>query len=207
MGGQRSRRGRESNPFAAGRVQPGAVGYDCSLLGTSPEELLGRLDRLGGRGHIVGRHGVGKTTLLWTLANAAESDGRAVLRLDRHDPMATLREHRPDGRTLCVLDSAEALGWWTWRAVLGRVQRSGSGLLTTAHGLRGLPELIRLRPGPEVLEKLVGGLLAGREHPAGLKWPSAEQIRRIWEEQGGDIRESLFALYDWWEQDEPLPDG
>ena len=62
-----------ANPFATRHTRPAALAWLPQP--DSPQQLLDRLDRLGGRGVICGPHGSGKSTLLRHLAAAATERG------------------------------------------------------------------------------------------------------------------------------------
>jgi len=94
-----------------------------------------------------------------------------------------------------VVDGFEQLSTWNrWRVRLC-CRRRGCGLLVTAHRNVGLPGLFETTADVRTAQAIVGRLLAAdsvRLTPEVV----AEQFRVA----GGDLRETLFRLYDVWEQ-------
>lgn len=178
------------NPFASHRVE--AVRY--RLLGTSWEELLGRLERLGGCGALVGPEGAGKTTLLEELGRRLAARAlrlrRATLqrgqrRFSRQQEAALLGGLSRDD--LLLVDGADQLGRLAWRR-LRRRSRAAGGLLVTSHGKTLLPTLHRCATTPELLAEIVAELLGGA--------PPAADPEDLFRRHRGNLREALWELYD-----------
>jgi hypothetical protein len=74
-------------------------------------------------------------------------------------------------------------------------RRRGLGLLVTAHAPVGLPQLYGTEATPELAERIVGQLMAGRSPPFTTVELAACFIRH-----DGNVRETLFDLYDLYEQ-------
>jgi hypothetical protein len=190
------------NPFSTRRTRPGAMPFIFSC-GQDAETLVERLGQNGWRGEVLGPHGSGKSALLATLIPALERAGRHAVLVELHDgqrrlPPDAIRAAPPAASTLLIVDGYEQLNCWSrWR--LGRLcRRRGWGLLVTAHASVGLPELCRIAATPELAEKIVGQLLAGRERPFAVE-ELAEFLRR----RQGNLREVLFDLYDLYERRRP----
>lgn len=186
------------NPFATSRIH--ALGWRPPPAAGAPgrEELVARLDEMGGRGALVGPHGHGKTTLLHELAD----------RLARRTPMLEIRrlaagrERRPPQRELrrfaaavgprhlLLVDGADHLPaptWWRLRLTA----RRAAGLLVTTHRPGRLPTLLHCATSPALLAELIAELLAGAPPPVPL--PSAEELHR---RHAGNVRDALHELYD-----------
>jgi hypothetical protein len=72
------------------------------------------------------------------------------------------------------------------------------GLLVTAHASVGFPTLYPTTITPELAEQVVENLLGGRTSPF-----STEEVSQCLSKHGGDLRETLFELYDIFEQNRP----
>jgi hypothetical protein len=109
-----------------------------------------------------------------------------------HSAHDTRRRPAP---AILVIDGYEQLSRWR-RWLLRRLcRRRGWGLLVTAHASVGLPPLWQTAATPELAEKIVDHLAAGKRLRLG---PSelAECLAR----HHGDLRETLFHLYDRYEE-------
>jgi ABC-type hemin transport system ATPase subunit len=164
--------------------------------GESMPALLDRVRRTGGWGEIVGPHGSGKSTLLASLAAALATTGTAtrLIRLSagqRRPPRRALDFAGLAPGSIVAVDGYEQLGRW-WRFQVRRVCRRGRlGLIVTAHGSAGLPRLATLQPDLATVERLVDELTKGRATAI-----RREDVARCFANCGGDVRETLFALYD-----------
>ena len=178
------------NPFRIDRVSALPFIFPNSIDG---DALADRFARLG-RAAIVGPHGVGKSTLLRSIADRLAERGEPVLRLAlpgsamRREQQAVLDQLRPPRPDAAVfIDGYEQLS--RWRRHL--IHRQCARLLVTAHAVGSLPTLIELRPTLQTLDAVLLHLLGGRIPPAITDVAHAAFART-----GGNLRESLFALYD-----------
>jgi len=188
-----------SNPFVTRFTRPGRI-ESLDVTGSPVDlwEILDRLQSLGGTAAIVGPHGSGKSTLLTHLAAAIERRGRRVSRVRlhswRHVPRVwnAIREAAAGG-TVCV-DSWECLGV-TSRGVLRLAARlSGCGLLVTAHRASGMPVLVSCGTSERLLRAIVRSLPGhDRWHGKLIHEPDIEAAFAM---HGGNLRESLYELYD-----------
>jgi hypothetical protein len=209
----------DSNPFATRFTRPGAIEY-VFPAGQSAALLVAKLGEQGWWGEIVGPHGSGKSTLLATLMPALREAGRRVVSRtirsegERRNESAVGNALRGvpgirievvgakfaavtsgsddwDDSTQLVLDGYEQLSWWWRRRVQALVRRRGAGLLVTAHESLGLPRLARIEPSEEVARRVVAQLTLG--HASAIQ---PADISRAFAATGGNMRETLFALYD-----------
>ena len=191
-----------SNPFATRWVRPGALDYEFAS-GESAALLVARLAAAGGRGQIVGPHGAGKSTLLNALRPALLAAGKRLLDFQLHDgqrrlPGGTAPLEQPADlereALLVVVDGYEQLGRWE-RFRLRRIGRHGCGLLVTAHEDVGLPTVADVRASLDLTRRLVRELLA--EYPPEII--VAKEVAAAYARCQGNVRETLFALYDLFE--------
>jgi energy-coupling factor transporter ATP-binding protein EcfA2 len=218
-----------SNPFSTRFTRPGALEpLDADGEPVRIDDVLHRL-RARGRAAIVGPHGSGKSTLLARLADAIDSAGGTVVRLrlpdrrDRGHVLATLLTDRgkspPNvfprlktcGFSRLLIDSLLAArsgdivaidGWETAGPLIGLIVRAvvrlrGCGLVVTAHGPVGLPVLVRCRPSVAILAAIVARLPGHEDWYGRLIHPT--DVAEAFVAHRGDLRESLFALYDRYE--------
>lgn len=190
------------NPFCTRRIRPGAIPF-IFPPGQNAETLVDRLRQAGWWGEIVGPHGSGKSTLLAALTAAIERAGRQTVLVALHDGQRRLPlELRSDPRlqtpVVLVVDGYEQLSLWS-RLVLKRFcRRHGAGLLVTAHQSVGLPMLCQTVASLSLARQIVAALMGGREPPF-----TPEEVSQCLSRRGGDLRETLFDLYDLYERRRP----
>jgi hypothetical protein len=190
------------NPFSTNRVRPGALPF-LFPPGQNAETLIGRLRQAGWRGEIIGRHGSGKSTLLAALTAALERAGQQTVLITLHDGQRRLPlDLRRDGRLrpplVLIVDGYEQLGRWR-RLLLKRFcRRRGIGLLVTAHESMGLPLLCQTAVTLDLAEQIVRQLLGDQPSPF-----TAAEVSQALSRRSGDLRETLFDLYDLYEQRRP----
>jgi hypothetical protein len=187
------------NPFCTRRVRPGAIPF-LFPPGEDVETLVRRLQRNGWWGEIVGGHGSGKSALLATLIPQIEQAGRHATLVELHDgqrrlPLDLSRDSRLKPPLVLIVDGYEQLSRWRRFLLRRHCRRRGWGLLVTAHVSVGLPELFRTVASPELAERIVGQLMAGRLPPC-----TASELAACLARRGGNLRETLFDLYDLYEQ-------
>ncbi|REK12870.1 MAG: hypothetical protein DWQ37_09570 [Planctomycetota bacterium] len=193
-----SRQPMRTNPFSTRFVRPGAVRY-LPGSGPTPEALVARLSASGWRGQIVGPHGAGKSTLLASLAAPLSAAGRRTHWLALQGGRRTLptgwaRGAAESGANLLIVDGYEQLGIASRWALHLRCRWRGWGLLVTAHAPAGLPTLLEMKPRVATALAVVEQLLAGES--AGIE---PRVVAECFAAAGGNVRETLFALYDHWE--------
>jgi energy-coupling factor transporter ATP-binding protein EcfA2 len=189
----------DSNPFATRFTRPGAMEF---LLppGSTAELLIETLAANQWRGQIIGPHGSGKSTLLHTLRPLLEARGRSIVWLaqamDERRLAVTEEEALAwNDATQVIVDGYEQLGrfarWWLARAT----RRANAGLLVTAHTDIGLPTLWKTQPSEDLAREVVAHLITPAESVI-----TADDVSRCYQSQAGNVRETLFALYDLYEQ-------
>jgi hypothetical protein len=162
--------------------------------------LVRRLQHNGWWGEIVGGHGSGKSALLATLILQIERAGRHATLVELHDgqrrlPLDLNRDSRLRPPLVLIVDGYEQLSRWRRFRLKRHCRRRDWGLLVTAHVSVGLPELFRTAPSPELAERIVGQLMAGRSPPC-----TASELAACFTCRHGNLRETLFDLYDLYEQ-------
>jgi energy-coupling factor transporter ATP-binding protein EcfA2 len=188
-----------SNPFSTRFTRPGRIEpLDGAGRRVDVDGLLKRLQCLGGTAALVGPHGSGKSTLLVHRAEAIERRGGRSSRIHLHswrDALAAWLAIRQSaaGDTVCI-DSWECIGLPT-RVLLRLAARlSGCGLLVTSHRGTGMPELTRCGTSASLLGAIVGSL---PDHACWCETLICEaDIEEAFANHGGNLRESLYELYD-----------
>jgi hypothetical protein len=213
-----------TNPFSTRFIRPGAIAY-LFPRGLSPAGLVQQLTELDWRGQIIGVHGSGKSTLIASLIEPVELSGRRAILFALGDgqrslPTDWVRQARASGATtglpssasgtggqasrgthhfspvrlLVIVDGYEQLSFWSRLRLKLVCRRRGWGLLVTAHRNVGFPTLFHTRPSLEVAQAVVRRLLA-----AGESNISPEAVAESFAQCQGNLRETLFVLYDRYE--------
>jgi hypothetical protein len=188
-----------SNPFSTRFIRPGAIPFLFGE-GESAARLVERLRQKHWRGQIIGPHGSGKSTLLATLKPELESAGRRVLSITLHQGERRLRaldRRQLDAATQVVIDGYEQLSWWSRSVVKWLCWSSGAGLLATAHTDVELPTIYTTEPSEELVRTVVAQLLSNN----GVSMKAAD-IATAYKLAGGDVRETLFKLFDIYQANE-----
>jgi len=186
------------NPFSTSRVRPGAIPY-CFPPGQSAQGLVRRLRHSAWQGQIIGPHGSGKSALLAALIPAIEDAGRRTILIGLHDgqrrlPIDLKRPSPLDSSTVLIVDGYEQLGRLSRFRLKRFCRRHGIGLLVTAHRPVGLPELFHTATSLGLAQQVVAQLLGERGTLI-----TSEDVAERFSRHGGDLRETLFDLYDLYE--------
>jgi hypothetical protein len=192
------------NPFAARAIRSGMVPF-LFPPGESLRGLVNRLRKSHWHGQIVGPHGTGKSTLLASLLpEIAEQAGEVVVarlfmgrgRLPSEFQSAGRHPRPVRGTRVFVIDGYEQLPLWRRWRLQRRYVRAGTGLLVSAHhALLGLPILYQTEPTTEIAWRVVNCLTP--PEGSGL---TRERVAALLASHAGDVREVLFQLYDWYEE-------
>jgi hypothetical protein len=187
-----------TNPFATRYTRPGAMAFRFPP-GVSAAALVDKLADAQWRGQILGPHGSGKTTLLSTLAEELTARGRSIVSFVQHDGARRLNASADeasawDAQTQVIIDGYEQLGWGARWWIERTCRKQQAGLLITTHADVGLPLLIETSTSEQLAAELVAQLLA---EPSSLI--GSEDVSRCYREHAGNLRETLFALYDLYE--------
>ena len=188
------------NPFSTRFVRPDQVEFIFET-GGSIENLVKRLETSAWRGQILGPHGTGKTTLIWSLVRILQPNlAIKLIQLQSHhkklDEAKTLFQTERYSETendLLIVDGFESLGWLERRSLLGRHHSKGR-LLVSTHQDCGLPVLFQSPTKPEIFNQLVSKL---------TKHVGSELVgesSRLFEKHQGNCRDAIFELYDLFEQ-------
>ena len=183
----------KSNPFSTRFIRPGAIPF-LFAEGESARALVEKLRSHHWQGQITGAHGSGKSTLLAALLPALESAGRKVISLGLHQGqrrLPPLDRESITATTQLVIDGFEQLSWWSRWRVRWLCWRRGAGLLVTAHADLGLPTISQTHPSEALAQRVVNALLLADEREI-----APADVSRAYAAAGGNLRETLFALYD-----------
>ncbi|MEX0977305.1 MAG: hypothetical protein WDZ48_00540 [Pirellulales bacterium] len=187
-----------TNPFSTRFVRPGAIDY-LFPAGQSAEGLVSRLAAMGWRGQVIGPHGSGKSTLLAALAEPLARRGRPVWSVCLRDgarrmPADWIASATAHDARLIVVDGYEQLGAWSRFVVNRSCRRRGWGLLVTAHQDAGFPTLFATSSSRQTAQAVVSKLVG--DDNARI---TPEMVDECFASSGGDVRETLFRLYDRWQ--------
>ncbi len=191
----RSPSGGSTNPFATRYVRPGAIDY-IFPAGVAAAQLVENLCANGWQGQIIGPHGSGKSTLIAALAPHLARAGRTVVTRclrapERKFPLGKEDLRFPDANGLAVIDGFEQLSpFQRWKG-MRLLRKNDCGLLATAHTSVGLPMIYETRPTIELALRIVVALASVA--PIAV---TPDDVRRLFHEQAGNLREVLFGLYD-----------
>ncbi len=188
-----------TNPFATRCTRPGAIEY-LFPSGGDTSQLIDRMRQLSWWGQIIGPHGSGKSTLLCTLIPHLQKEGRSVVHFTLHEgqrrlPVSRVEMCAWDAHTQVIVDGYEQLSWWSRWHLKRTCRRRHCGLLVTAHQPVGLTDLCRTKATLEVTQQVVSRLLRGDSTIV-----SDADVAQSFDEQHGNVREVMFALYDVYEQ-------
>jgi hypothetical protein len=200
--GRRTEHVTLSNPFSTRWVRPGMIPFQFAP-GCGAAKLTERLALLNWRAAIRGPHGSGKSTLLAALLPEIERRGHRPVQFALHDgqrrlPATLIAAFPCESATIVVLDGYEQLSRWSrWR--LDRLcRRSDCGLLVTTHGATRLAELFHTVTDIMLAQQVVKGLL-----PDDYDVITRQDVADAFTANVGDLRETLFSLYDLVEQRRP----
>jgi hypothetical protein len=185
------------NPFVTRNVRPGALPFFFPD-GETVERLIERLRNNDWWGQITGGHGSGKSALLAALAPALDRAGRTTMTVRLCDGQRRLPG---DFRAACercraaivIVDGYEQLGRLARFGLRRFCRRRKIGLVVTAHDSAGLPDLYTTTVDAALAWRIVARL---QGEPARV---TPEDVADLLARHRGDMRETLFGLYDLYE--------
>ena len=186
-----------SNPFNSRQISPGAIDY-IFPAGESLGTLLKTL-RNNWRGQIIGPHGTGKSTLLKALVPELCALGTEV-RWGTFQGGRQQWKFLPNGKSadvpsrIVVIDGFEQLNplaRWRWLAGTYVLRQ---GLVITTHQPVRLPLLHQTHVTPELAQQIATELAGELAHEV-----QAEVVAELLTKHEGNMRDTLFALYDLFE--------
>jgi hypothetical protein len=175
------------------------------------ERLVDRLEKLGARAEIVGPHGSGKSTLLASIIPVLGRRGAAVLDIALHDNQKRLpSEFLSEAKNLestkawLIIDGYEQLGQAARFRLKRLCEKKSLGRLVTTHRSQGFPLLFETGTNPDLARRIVDRMLHENSNKGARgsaeQLLSEEDVLHAFEECNGDMRETLFSLYDRYEQ-------
>src|SRR5262245_45441453 len=194
-----------SNPFSTRFIRPGAIPFLFSN-GQSTVTVVQRLRESRWWGQIVGPHGSGKSTLLETLKPELDAAGRKIEAITLHQGeqrLPPLTKRSVTATTQLKSDGYEQLSWWSRCRVKLLCRWCGAGLLVTAHTDAGLPMIYRAEPSQQLAREVIAQLMGDEKSLI-----TAGDIAAAYEATSGNVRETLFRLYDLYQAKEsirPMP--
>jgi hypothetical protein len=188
------------NPFSTRYTAPSAAGY-LFPEAIDARHVVAKLGQSGWWGQIVGPHGSGKSTLLHTLLGELQTAGRSVVfaalhHSERRLPAEVALARNWDERTQVVIDGYEQLGWLHRIDLKRKCRARRAGLLVTAHRSVGMPMLWQTDTSTDLAWQIVRRLL----DRCGYSAIDRHEVAATFRVHRGDMRETLMALYDVYEQ-------
>lgn len=187
----------QRNPFSTCFTRPGRIRF-VFPEGHDVDSLLTSLAEPRSQGAIVGPHGSGKSTLLEMLSAEWPKHGlteqRVQLTASRRREAIAWR--LLDDRSVLVIDGFEQLSLWRRWWIRVRCRQRKVRLLVTCHAPCGVPIILRTKPEWPLAFELVQSLL-----PCDASAYQAD-LKVIWDDSPGNIRDYLFRLYHWCESRE-----
>ena len=194
------------NPFSTRFIQPGAISYKC-FDGTVTELVERFLKLPSKRGSIIGPHGSGKSTLVASLESriAAILPGSKTYPFRFSTDSSASRSLKSVGEwapfSIAILDGYEQLRFWSRFRIHCIARARSISILATAHRpIRGFETIWETSVNETSSKWVVEQLLEQAGEPNSVKdllQSDAWSRSRVKHDQ--NLRESLFDMYDWWQ--------
>lgn len=188
------------NPFEADRIEQ-LLTFEPAWLNLTWNAILNRAAAMDYRGAVAGPHGSGKTTFCDAFSKRLEEREFTVIRWFLNDrktqpdagELAAIHSAECPESTILLIDGTEFLSPAAWRSVF-RETTKFAGLFATIHSEKNLPKprlpiFLRTETKPEML------LAFAKQLAPDFLWDEAE-LRTIFEENRGNLREALWSCYD-----------
>ena len=194
------------NPFSTRFIQPGAISYEC-FDGTVTELAERFLKLQSKRGSIIGPHGSGKSTLVASLESRFEAylpDSKIhPLRFSTDSSASQSLNSSVDWApfSIAILDGYEQLKFWSRLRIHWIARARSISILATAHRpIRGFETIWETSVNESTSKWVVEQLLQQAGVPdCANQLLQSDAWSRSRAKHGQNLRESLFDMYDWWQ--------
>lgn len=185
------------NPFETRWIRPDRLEYVTIQQKSVPELLEQALDHEKPM-EIVGPHGVGKTTLAYSLHREA-TNRKIDAQLIRcgQSGFDKIRKSLQITGKLTILDEYEKLTRWQRFQVKRLTRKSQGKLIVVAHQTQGYSLLVNLQPDLQAIKAVVKSLQLTHNFPELVQESDVDSLMRQCRQ---DCREVLFACYDLFHQ-------
>ncbi|MBA61906.1 MAG: hypothetical protein CMJ76_06015 [Planctomycetaceae bacterium] len=185
------------NPFETRWIRPDSLGYKTADDKSVPE-LLDLVLASKKPMEVVGTHGIGKTTLAYSLCREAANRGidAQLIRCGQESFAQVLQSLQQEGK-ITILDEYERLSRWQ-RFLIKRGARTIAGqLVVVAHQTQGYTRLAFMKPNLQAIKSVIRHLQLTHNLPEVIQ---GSDVERLMKEYHNDCREVLFACYDLFHQ-------
>jgi len=181
------------NPFATERVSKLRYRIDGTY-----GDIVERLDELGRRAALIGRHGNGKTTFLDGLERHLVDTGHKVERVfvNSANPRVPLSFWSTDlNDKYVLLDGKERLSFVAWSR-FKRACRAARGVVIVEHNRGAWPVLYECSTSIALFEELVDELVQTTDRGMVEEKLTKSSLSSLFDKHGGNVRDCLRELYD-----------
>jgi len=189
------RTGAPLNPFAMEHHHAGVLPFFLPE-GQTVAGLLQAVRSGAGSGQILGPEGTGKSTLLRAIAEAARESGDSVEEI-RAAADGKVQPFSASTRVLCV-DEADRISWWRRAWLVRHARRHAQVLVVAARRDLGLPTIWQCEVSEALMTRIAEAVLA--RSPELPKLVAAGRAPDALRECGGNARNALLRMYDWYEE-------